>query len=137
MHFLASFFLLVLLVCFSPSSYQSTYIKKQHIPLSRGTCCSLFLCSFLAFILPQCVFYRLHGDFVRRPFSPYIFQTHLQFFSMPFNIFVHCSSPERESLGKSIWVTSPLMMIFVPSPNLVRTIISVSNVVFCPSSRIT
>ena len=46
------------------------------------------------------------------------------------------ASPDLAPLGKSIWVTSPVITILEPKPSRVRNIFICSGVVFCASSRI-
>ena len=43
--------------------------------------------------------------------------------------------PERWSVGRSIWVTSPVTTIFELNPSRVRNIFICSGLVFCASSR--
>ncbi len=45
--------------------------------------------------------------------------------------------PERWSVGRSIWVMSPVTTIRELKPSLVRNIFICSGLVFCASSRIT
>ena len=45
--------------------------------------------------------------------------------------------PERWSVGRSIWVTSPVTTMRELKPSRVRNIFICSGLVFCASSRIT
>ena len=54
----------------------------------------------------------------------------------PFKICIACTSPEVAVGGRSIWVTSPVMIILAFMPRRVRNILIWWVVVFCASSRI-